>query len=262
MLNIKKNDLEKIYKKYNKRALVCPDPLQFLYEYKTMEDREIVGLVASSLAYGRVAQILKSVEKILSIMTSPRAFLEKNSKEKISKLFAGFKHRFTTGEDMSALLYAAKCMIKKHGSIGCAVRACLSEDDENILAAMQKFVEEMSKYAGRSLAGILPSPKDKSACKRLNLYFRWMVRSDEVDPGGWDFISPSLLVVPMDTHMHDIAKRFGFTKRKQADAQTSIEVTRAFKTFAPNDPVKYDFALTRFGIRADMDKDTLADKCK
>ncbi len=254
---IDKKFLEKIYRQYNKRRLVNPDPLQFLYEFDGVEDREIVGLLASSLAYGRVAQILKSVSNALSRMGPPRAFIENSSPKKIAAAFEGFRHRFTSGEDMSALLCAAKKAIAEHRSIGRAFASCTSPADENVLSAMSRFVSMMNDRAGRKLSGLLASPCDGSACKRLNLYLRWMVRRDEVDPGGWDFISPSKLVVPMDTHMHDIARRFNFTSRRQADAKTSIETTHAFRVFSPEDPVKYDFALTRFGIRSDMDKSAI-----
>ncbi|MCD6487215.1 MAG: TIGR02757 family protein, partial [Syntrophobacterales bacterium] len=105
-------------------------------------------------------------------------------------------------------------------------------------------------YRGNSL---LPSPAKGSACKRLNLFLRWMVRHDDVDPGGWDDISSSKLIIPLDTHMHRICLALGITKRKQADMKTALEITRSFQVMAPHDPVRYDFALTRLGIRKDTD---------
>ena len=93
--------------------------------------------------------------------------------------------------------------------------------------------------------------------KRLNLFLRWMVRRDEVDPGGWDRVSPSQLMIPLDIHMHRISRKLGFTERKQADIRTVIEVTDAFRKISPEDPAKYDFVLTRFGIREEMDPNDL-----
>ena len=91
----------------------------------------------------------------------------------------------------------------------------------------------------------------------MNLFLRWMVRKDDVDPGGWQGITLSKLIVPLDTHMHKIGLKLGFTKSRQANMRTALEITSGFRQFAPDDPVKYDFVLTRFGIRSDMDIDNL-----
>jgi uncharacterized protein (TIGR02757 family) len=98
---------------------------------------------------------------------------------------------------------------------------------------------------------LLPDPAAGSACKRLHLYLRWMVRRDAVDPGGWSRVRARQLVAPVDVHMHRLGRALGFTKRRQADARTALEITAALRRFAPHDPVRYDFALTRLGIRDD-----------
>ena len=100
---------------------------------------------------------------------------------------------------------------------------------------------------------LLPCPEKGSACKRFHLFLRWMVRNDAVDPGGWDGISASKLIVPLDVHMHRICMRLGLTSRAQADLKTALEVTGRFRAIVPEDPVRYDFALTRIGIRNDID---------
>jgi len=162
---------ERLYDRYNRREFVHPDPLEFLYGYPDLRDREIVGLVASGLAYGRVGQIIKSVGKALDRMGRPYEFVRRGS--------------------------------------------------------------------------------ESGACKRLNLYFRWMVRCDRVDPGGWEGVEASKLVVPLDTHMHRISRRMGLTRRNQADRKTALEVTEGFRRLAPEDAVKYDFSLTRMGMRGE-----------
>lgn len=246
-----KKSLEKIYKSFNRREYVHPDPLEFLYAYKDLKDREIVGIIAASLAYGRVAQILKSVSNALARMkSSPHEFIAKSSEKEIRKAFAGFKHRFTTGSDLAELLCGAKGAIEDHGSLGKCFFSGYAKADETILPALSKFAKKITRSRQ---TGLFPSPEMGSACKRPNLFLRWMVRKDSVDPGGWDKILASKLVIPLDTHMHKISRMFKFTERKMADIKTAVEITCAFSKISPEDPAKYDFSLTRFGIRGDMD---------
>jgi hypothetical protein len=224
---ITKDRFDSLYRKYHHRAFVHPDPLQFLYAYEDLRDREIVAFVASSLAYGRVSQIIKSISSVIERMTpSPWVFLHKASPERIRRTFSGFKHRFTTDENLCA---------------------------KTIFPALCAFTEELAASADGPLHHLVPSPDKGSACKRLNLFLRWMVRQDEVDPGGWTNVSPSKLIVPVDTHMHRVSLFVGFTRRKQADLGAAMEITECFKAMAPEDPVKYDFSLTRLGIRGDKD---------
>jgi len=241
--------LEKIYLKYNRKKYVSPDPLEFLYKYKKDQDVEIVGLIASALAYGRVAQILKSVKIVLDKLSpAPKEFLLKE--KKLDLLFKGFKHRFTTGNDIADLLSGVKKTLNKYGSLQNCFLKGYSEKDETIIPALSEFVDKIKQ--NKKSAYLLPSPEKGSSCKRLNLFLRWMVRKDKVDPGLWSKVPESKLLVPLDTHMFNIAVIFGFTNRKQADLKTAREITNAFKQICPEDPVKYDFALTRFGIRSEM----------
>ncbi len=251
-----KPSLEQIYRKYNRRKYVSPDPLQFLYGYSDVRDREIVALIASSLAYGRVAQILKSVEKVLNEMgPSPCDFLVGVKSRRLEKVYAGFKHRFTTDEELVSMLLGIGRVIGEYGSLNECFVSGLSRSDDNILPALQKFVDEV----GSDGKYLLPSPSRGSACKRLNLFLRWMVRKDAVDPGGWKGVSKGKLIVPLDTHMARIGQMLGFTSRKSADMKMAREITDAFGEFAPRDPVKYDFSLTRFGIREELDMSELAE---
>lgn len=256
---INKRSFESLYGKYNHRRFVHPDPLEFLYDYKDVRDREIVALIASSLAYGRVRQILKSVSRVLKVMgASPSAYLKKSNDNEIRKAFKGFKHRFTTGDDISCLLIGMRSAIEGHGSLENCFLFGLKDKDCTVLEALTSFEKELSSM---SCLNLIPSAEKKSACKRLNLFLRWMVRKDAVDPGGWKTVPPSKLIVPLDTHMHRLARELGFTKRKQANLRTALEITEAFRKIEPGDPVKYDFALTRFGIHDEIKKLSLKEEC-
>jgi uncharacterized protein (TIGR02757 family) len=230
---------------------VHPDPLEFLYNFPEVADREIAGLVASGLAYGRVNQILKAVGKVLDFTgPSPSEFLQNNSIQEVTAGLAGFKYRFTGGMEMAAFLVSISSLQKENGLIG------------NYMATLVKtmpYIQALDTFAGEAVfrmeklgsssGHLLPKPSRGSACKRLHLFMRWMVRQDEVDPGGWSMIPASELVVPVDVHMHRMGAHLGFTSRKAADAVTAAEITAGFRKLYPNDPVKYDFALTRFGIQ-------------
>ncbi len=252
---------EELYMKLNRREFVHPDPLQFLYCYDDLCDREIVALIASSLAYGRVAQILKSVSLVLECMPSPSLFLKQASPWSIRCMFKDFKHRFTTGEELSSMLLGVKCIIERYGSLHACFTEGLKDDDDTVIPALSAFARELNLLADGRCKSFLPSPIKGSACKRLHLFLRWMVRRDEVDPGGWDNVPPSKLIVPLDTHMHRICFLLGLTKRRQADMRTAVEITAAFREISPDDPVRYDFALTRLGILKNLDLGAFLKKC-
>lgn len=252
-----KSFLDGLYYVYQRRELINPDPLYFLYEYKDVRDLEIVGLVASSLAYGRVAQIMKSVERVLECLTdSPHEFLTSNRNFEVVP--ASFKHRFTTGDDINNLLANVASVIRDYDSLENFFGDCIATSD-GIFTALDKFSERLSKNRKPGSFSLVTAPKDGSACKRIFLYLKWLVRHDSVDPGGWKVLSPRDLIVPTDTHMHNIAGLLGFTKRKNADLKTAIEITEGFKKICPEDPARYDFVLTRFGIRAGLNVNELAE---
>ncbi len=245
--------LEKTYREYHKRELVHPDPLEFLYRYERSADIEMVGLISSSLAYGRVAQILKSVDSVLGKLgDSPLDFVCNSSRSRIVRSFKGFKHRFTTGKQLASMLWGAGRLVCKFGSLEKCFMEGMKERDENLVPAITNFVGNLEEQAETPMDFLLPSPEKKSACKRFNLYLRWMVRRDDVDPGPWNNVSRSKLLVPLDTHMYSIARALGLTRRKSADLQTAIEITESLAKVDPEDPVRFDFSLTRFGIRDDI----------
>ncbi len=250
--------LEEIYQRLNRREYVHPDPLEFLYPYDKPSEMEVVGLVAATLAYGRVTQILSSVERVLSAMESPLDFVIDASEAEMKKAFSGFRHRFTTQGDLTALLRGIRGVIRARGSLGAAFTAQMELCGGDAVEALRGFVQEIRGCGGSGMSPfLLPDPAKKSACKRLFMYLRWMVRKDQVDPGPWEGVNPSALIVPLDTHMFKIARGLGFTNRKSPDLATACEVTQAFAALCPIDPVRYDFVLTRFGIRNEMDVDQL-----
>lgn len=237
--------LEAAYRKYNKREFVSHDPLVFLYDHPDKKEREIVGLIASSLAYGRVSQILRSVETVLAPLgKSPYDAVLKNDPEFFKGTYSGFRHRFTCNEDITGLILSIKRTLEQYGSLEALFYDGFKKNC-SMLEAQHNFTTSLNNGKGSYL---LPSPQKGSACKRLNLFLRWMVRKDEVDPGGWDKIPTSSLIIPLDTHMLRVSKELKLTSRKQGDLKTALEITAALKKIEPDDPVKYDFALTRPGI--------------
>lgn len=243
--------LNHLYAQYNRRDYVHPDPLEFLYHYDQIRDREIAGLIASSLAYGKVARILISVSRVLDVMgPSPFEYLSSTPERDIFRHFESFVHRFARGENISALLIGIKHTLADYGSLYNCFAKGGTASDGTIVPALSFFAGTLNSASEKSVPGhLMPCPEKGSACKRLNLYLRWMVRCDDVDPGGWEAIPTSMLIVPLDVHMFRISRELGLTGRRQADLKTAIEVTEGFRQWFPEDPVRCDFALTRFGIR-------------
>ena len=243
--------LHDLYEKYNDRKFVHPDPLEFLYNYPLLEDREVAGLIAALLAYGRVQQILKSVSTILDFIGRPYDYLKNSSRKDIYNDFKFFKHRFTTGEDISNLLFSTKEIINDYGSLNNCFCKDYDKNSDTILPALRDFIKKFGERIDNKYNSLLSIPEGSSAFKRFNLYLRWMVREDNVDPGGWTGIPASKLIVPLDVHMYRICCGLNFTERKQADIKTALSITQNFRLFSPDDPVKFDFALTRLGMTKD-----------
>ena len=251
--------LERLYARYNHARFVEPDPLQCLGPYEDVADREVVGMVASGLAFGNVRTILRSTGAVLEKMPRPARFLDGVTRRRLDALFTGFRHRFVTGSDVANMLWGIKRARRRHGTLEGLFAHCMRAEDETILPALARFSSELR---GGRANYLLPEIDKGSACKRLHLYLRWMVRRDAVDPGGWSCVTPAQLLMPMDTHSHRIARLLGLTRRNAADARAMLEVTTAFRKLRPDDPVRYDFCLTRLGIRTDTDLDGFVRACR
>ncbi len=253
--------IERLYAVYSDPQYISPDPLEKVVLYNDISDREIIALIASALAYGRVQQILKSLNIVFDIMGEhPAEYIKNGGTDKFRRDFKNFKHRFHTGEDIALLFAGVRNALEKYGSLEACFLSGFDKSHETVLPAAERFCAELCRYFPNGESTLLPSPAKGSACKRLNLMLRWLVRKDAVDPGGWDKIPTSHLVVPLDTHMHRIARELGLTVRNAADGTTALEITRAFRSMFPDDPVKADFVLTRFGIHPDFGKNPL-EKC-
>lgn len=247
ILKFDKSILELYYSRYNKRQYVSPDPLQFLYDYQDIRDREIVGLIASSLAYGRVDMILRAVSKVLDTIGPPRAYFMEKTSSSIERDFLYFTHRFTKGRCISKFMIRIKEILNEYGSIKDCFLSFLKGNNQNVLDGLEGFSELFSDCKEGSWC-LIPHPKNNSPLKRMNLFLRWMVREDEVDPGGWKEIRPSSLIVPLDIHMFQFSIQNGLLRAKAPSLRAALEITERFREISPEDPVKYDFVITRPGI--------------
>lgn len=251
-----KQKLEYHYLNFDK-AKISPDPLEFLHLFNAEKDIELMGLIASVFAYGNIKQIITTLNKILNIsQPSLSKFILSFNKNKEKEKFKGIKHRFYSSEDVVNLFYLLKIIMKKYGSLKNLFLQQYSEKDgsiKNSLSAFSKeFLFQYEKNMGQPTSGIkfmFPLPEKNSACKRMNLFLRWMVRKDELDFGLWKEIPANKLIIPVDTHIARICKELNLTTHKNVSWNMAEEITNNLKKFNPMDPVKYDFALCHIGMR-------------
>lgn len=256
-----KSTLDALYETRSQSHL-ANDPLSFCHRFRAPADQEIAGLIASAFAYGNVKIIIRNLEFIFSrIGPSPRSFARNFDPREGKELFFGFKHRFNGSGDLCALLLAIRTMIEEADSIEAFFLAGFDRSDSDITNALNRFTASILSFDYSSVFGtpsppdgsyfsfLFPSPASGSACKRLCMYLRWMIRpADGIDLGIWKNIQPSKLVIPVDAHIQRICSLLGFTYRKQADWKMAQEITAALRKFAPDDPVKYDFSICHLGI--------------
>lgn len=237
-------------------STIEPDPLQLVLRYHDPLDQEVAGIVAAAFAYGRADIIVANIGVVLARMTpSPYRYLASFDREEATRRFAGFAHRFHKTPELVAFLERIAAAIGAHGSLGALFRECYDGRDPDIGPSLARFVRvlwsgglQAAAPLDRALRYLLSSPADGSACKRMNLFLRWMVRRTSPDLGLWDFVDPAKLVVPLDTHVHRIATFLGLNRRKTADWKAARALTDRLARFDRSDPVRYDFALCRLGI--------------
>lgn len=247
----RKQTLDRLYCENNRPGCISPDPLQFVYRCEREQDREITAFLAALFAYGRVAQINKTVSALLAVMDrQPHAYIAHTPDHRIAADFSQMQYRFTRPGHVIALIRGIRRVILDYSSLENCFLTGYADHHETVIPALTRFMEKITCFG--PITHLCADPTKKSACKRNHLFLRWMVRKDAVDPGLWKGVCPSKLIVPVDTHMFRIGTLLGFTRRKSADLVTALDITRGFKAFCPEDPVRYDFALTRFGIRDRM----------
>ena len=256
-----KTILDRLYAARSPQHL-ANDPLSFCHRYSEPGDREVAAVIASAFAYGGIKIILRTLETIFAELgPSPRRYVEIFDPEKSLKAFRGFKHRFNDGRDLVALLWSIRLMIEDAGSVNAFfirfhdaaaqdVTAGLNGYASAVLAQDYRPVFRSSSVpSGSCFPFLFPAPAAGSACKRLCMFLRWVVRpADGIDLGIWRGISPSQLVIPVDTHISRICTYLGFTRRTSADWRMAQEITAALRHLDPSDPVKYDFSLAHLGI--------------
>ena len=267
-------DLKSLLDKlYAGRSLVHleNDPLSRCRRFASPEDREVAALIASAFSYGNVRIILKTLDGIFGALgSSPRHFVEQFEPKRGLRSFAGFRHRFNDAADLCALLLATRLMLEAAGSIEGFFLQGHDAGEEDVTRSLTTFSAAVLAQEYRPVFGtstvptnsyfpfFFPSPASGSACKRLCMFLRWLVRPDDgIDLGVWSGVSPSQLVVPVDLHIRRIARSLGLTSRNQADWKMAREITARLRELDPDDPVKYDFALCHLGISGGCDGKSL-----
>ena len=221
-----------------------PDPLQLVLRYDDARDQEVAGLIAAAFAYGRAETIVANIGAVLAKMRpGPYRYLQTFDEREAMRRFAGFSHRFHKTNDLVAFLGCIARALRTHGSLGALFAQGYDPKEPDIAGALARFVSALGADGY-----LTSSPEDGSACKRMNLYLRWMVRRTAPDLGLWSFVDPAKLVMPLDTHVHRIATFLGLSDRKSGDWKTARRLTDALARFDAADPVRYDFALCRLGI--------------
>lgn len=235
------------------------DPIHIVRRYGAADDREIVGFCAASLAFGRVASVLQSIESLLAVMKpSPaeyvRAFNPASERARIKPLV----HRWIRGDDLTALMLILQRMLRESGSI----EGFFAEGDDpsqvDVSGALDSFSGRAMKTDLRPAYGrvpkrpgvcyFFPRPEAGSACKRLNLFLRWMVRRDAIDLGVWTRVAPARLIVPLDTHVIRVGRCLALTRRISPGWKMAADITAALRRVDPADPVRYDFSLCHVGM--------------
>ncbi len=252
--------LDALYAHYDHR-FVEPDPLQFVRAVERPEDKEVVGFIAAALAYGNVRQIKASIGRALAVLGDhPARALMRLDAEDARRRLGAFKHRFNDARDVACLFWFLRRIREEAGSIEGFFAAGDDPKAEDVGPGLASFTARALAldHGGLYGRGPLPSkagvrfffssPTSGSACKRLNLYLRWMVRREGVDLGVWRGVDPARLVIPLDAHVYAIARRVRLTRYRSAGWKMAVDITRRLRRLDPRDPVKYDFALHRMGL--------------
>ena len=227
--------------------------------YQPPADREVAGFISSALAFGRVQSVINSIEGMLAVMgPSPVAFVRAFDPARDRRAFDHLVHRWTSGADMAALVWVLHQMIAKSGSIEGFFVEGLAPDAVDVSDALQSFsiralaLDQKAVYLRTrpqpGVAYFFSRPSSGGACKRLNLFLRWMVRHDQVDLGAWARVRPGQLIVPLDTHVIRVGQCLQLTRYKSPGWKMAADITASLRELDPLDPVKFDFSICHLGM--------------
>jgi uncharacterized protein (TIGR02757 family) len=253
-----RRDLDALYASFNAPDSAL-DPVQIVRRYARLDDREVVGFLAAGLAFGRVASVMQSIEAVCRVLgPAPAEFVRSFDPRRDAGPLRTFVHRWTRGDDLVAVLWMLRRLLDTHGSIERSVAIGVDAAAPDVGEALERFSAEARRIDLRPAYGRVPArpgafyfftrPSSGSACKRLNLFLRWMVRRDAVDPGGWSAVPARQLVVPLDTHTIRVGRCLRLTRRASPGWRMAVDITAALRELDPDDPVRYDFALCHLSM--------------
>ena len=236
------------------------DPVHIVRRYTARDDREIVGFCAAALAFGRVASVLHSVEALLAVMgPRPAEYVRRFDPAVDAPPLLPLVDRWFRGRDLVALVLVLQRMLREHGSIEGFFLAGDDPASPDVRAALDSFstralATDLAGAYGRrpparaGVAYFFPRPSAGSACKRLNLFLRWMVRKDAIDMAVWTRLAPSRLVVPLDTHVIRLGRCLRLTRYTSPGWKMAAEITASLREMDAADPVRFDFSLCHVGM--------------
>jgi uncharacterized protein (TIGR02757 family) len=258
MAKLLKAELDRLYDSFNYEQSAT-DPVQIVRRYTQPDDVEVVAFCAASLAFGRVASVLQSIERLVAIMgRQPADYVRRFEPARDGAAFKGLVHRWTRERDLMALLWVIRQMLERAGSIEGFFIEGYDESAQDLAGALDSFSTRAMALDLRAAYGkvprrpgvgyFFPSPSKGSACKRLNLFLRWMVRRDALDLGVWTRVPASKLVVPLDTHVIRVGRCLGLTKYTSPGWRMARDITASLTRIDPADPVRYDFSICHLGM--------------
>jgi uncharacterized protein (TIGR02757 family) len=251
--------LDALYDGFNQPDAAL-DPVQIVRRYPEVADREIVAFVAAALAFGRVRSVMASVEAMCAVLgAEPSVFTRRFDALRDGTPLGRLVHRWATGPDLVALIWTLRQLIEDHGSLELAFRAGVDDRALDFGEAIERFSERARAVDLRPVYGrrvparpgvhyFFSRPSTGAACKRMNLFLRWMVRQDAVDPGGWTAVGRRQLVVPLDTHTIRVGQCLRLTRRRSPGWKMATDITAALRALDPDDPVRYDFSLCHLSM--------------
>jgi len=237
---------------YNQRSFISPDPICIPHRFSKKQDIEIAGFFAAVFAWGNRTTIINKATELMQLMDNdPHNFCLHHSSSDLQKLL-NFRHRTFNATDLLYFISFFNMHYRRHSSLETAFTQWMHKKDETVERALTGFYHyffSLADIPGHTRKHIA-SPEKNSSCKRLNMYLRWMVRSDDkgVDFGIWKKISPAQLICPVDVHVARVARELQLLTNKPVDWRAAMELTACLRTLDKADPVKYDFALFGTGV--------------